>query len=163
MGQREYKKTHPWLTFSVDMSKADQEIWMLLAEAQSKCFHIAGVPLMPDVAEEFHYLYLTKGILATTAIEGNTLTEEDVRKRIRGELELPPSREYLGKEVDNIVAACNRIADNMDKKIDLTVKEIKLYNALAMDGLEMSEGAPGVIRKHSVGGGKIQRCTCKRL
>jgi hypothetical protein len=34
---------------------------MLLGEASSKCEHIAGVPLQPDVARDLHQLYLAKG------------------------------------------------------------------------------------------------------
>lgn len=53
----------------------------MLGEAASKCEHIAGVPLRPSVAQELHRLYLAKGALATTAIEGNTLTENEVLQR----------------------------------------------------------------------------------
>ena len=67
---------------------------MLLGEVQSKCEHIAGVPLRPATAEMLHRLYLAKGIQATTAIEGNTLSEDEVVRLIQGNLELPPSKEY---------------------------------------------------------------------
>jgi len=43
------------------------------------------------------YIYI-KGVLATTAIEGNTLTEEELKNLLENELQLPPSREYLGKK-----------------------------------------------------------------
>ena len=52
-----------------------------------------------------------KGALATTAIEGNTLTEDEVVKHLEGRLRLPQSRQYLVKEIDNIVGACNSILD----------------------------------------------------
>lgn len=78
---------------------------MLLGEARSKCDHIRWVPLKPDVAKKLHEVYLAKGAQATTAIEGNTLSENEVLERVRGELQLPPSKEYLGREVDNVIAA----------------------------------------------------------
>ena len=59
---------------------------MNLGEARSKCEHIAGVPLRPTVARELHQLYLAKGVLGTTAIEGNTLSEEQVRQLLEGQL-----------------------------------------------------------------------------
>ena len=98
-----FEKTHPWLSFQLDLGRLNHKIWMALGEADSKCEHISGVPLQPATAENLHMLYLAKGVRATTAIEGNTLSEEEVIERIEGKLALPPSREYLGKEVDNIV------------------------------------------------------------
>lgn len=82
---------------------------MPLGEARSKIAHIAGTPLSPRVAREMHIAYLAKGALATAAIEGNTLSEEEARRRIERDLDLPPWREYLGREIDNVIAAYNEI------------------------------------------------------
>ena len=76
---RTYEETHPWITFRLDLNKINYRGWMLLGEAQSKCEHLSGVPLVPGAAERLNELYLAKGVLATTAIEGNTLTEEQVK------------------------------------------------------------------------------------
>ena len=110
---RTFERTHPWLRFQVDLRQASPTFWMLLGEAASKCEHIASVPLRPSTAEQLHRLYLAKGVLATTAIEGNTLSEDEVVKHLEGKLQLPPSKEYLGREIDNIVAACNQIAQEV--------------------------------------------------
>jgi len=82
---------------------------VIAGEVGSKCEHVAGVPLLYDTASELMQVYLSKGAQATTAIEGNTLTEEEVRQQIDGILVLPPSKEYLGFEIDNIVSACNNV------------------------------------------------------
>lgn len=157
---RTYERTHPWLSFSLDMRRASITIWMLLGEAQSKCEHIAGIPLRPDTAERLHSIYLAKGALATTAIEGNTLSEDEVLKRIEGKLPLPPSKEYMGQEIDNIVAACNGIADdlfNEKKPADLCVEKIKKFNELVLRKLPLEDGVlPGEIRKHPVGVGRYR-------
>ena len=89
---RTYEKSHPWITFTANFDRASTELWMLLGEAISKCEHIAGVPLAPKIAEDLHRIYLAKGVHATTAIEGNTLSEEDVRARIEGKRSLPESK-----------------------------------------------------------------------
>lgn len=138
---RTYSRTHPWITFTLNYEKFIYKHWLLLGEAQSKCEHVANVPLMPGVAEEFYKLSLIKGALATTAIEGNTLTQEEVRKRIEGKLKLPPSREYLGQEIDNIVNACNNITDTLfEKKITkLSIEQILEFNAFVLKDLPMSE------------------------
>jgi hypothetical protein len=73
---RTFERTHPWISFRIDLRQARPQLWMLLGEASSKCEHIAGVPLRPATAEQLHLLYLAKGAAATTAIEGNSLTEK---------------------------------------------------------------------------------------
>jgi len=141
------------------MKAANPRVWMMLGEAQSKCEHIAGVPLRPQVAQELHSLFLSKGVAATTAIEGNTLTEEEVRERIEGKLELPPSKEYLGIEVDNIVEACNAIASKVTsgQSIPLSPELLLGYNKKILQGLALEEGVvPGEIRRHSVGVGRYK-------
>src|ERR1035438_5894746 len=112
---RTFEQTHPWISFHIDLRKASPQLWMLLGEAASKCEHIAGVPLRPSVAQDLHRLYLAKGALATTAIEGNTLTEKQVLQHLEGKLKLPRSKEYLAQEIDNIVGACNRIGELLTK------------------------------------------------
>jgi hypothetical protein len=76
--KKTYSETHPWLTFSVDLSKASPKLWIMLGECQSKCEYISRVPLRPDTARQLQRLYLAKGALSTTAIGGNTLNEEEV-------------------------------------------------------------------------------------
>lgn len=156
---RTFENTHPWLKFDIDLRKADYEFWMALGEAQSKSEHIANVPLKPATAEKLHQIYLAKGALATTAIEGNTLSEMEVIKRIEGKLQLPPSKEYLGQEIDNIVKVCNFIADELFKgtSSSLCVADLKNYNKLVLENLPLDEGIiPGEIRKYSVGVGRYQ-------
>lgn len=156
---RTYEKTHPWLTFSIDLRKAGPNLWMLLGEAQSKCEHIAGVPLRPSTAERLHQIYLAKGIAATTAIEGNTLSEEEVLARIEGKKTLPPSKEYLGQEVDNILKACSLIGESLFKgeSTELSVQSIRNYNHMVLENLSLEEGVvPGEIRKHAVGVGRYR-------
>ena len=149
-----YIKTHPWITFKLDLNKASHTFWMLLGETQSKCFHISGIPLMPQTAKYLHQIYLVKGVLATTAIEGNTLSEEDVLKKIEGKLELPPSKEYLGQEIDNIVEACNQIGEKVfvENLKELHLNDIKNYNKTVLNKLPLDERIkPGHIRDYKVG------------
>ena len=149
---RTYEKTHPWIKFQLDLRPAGPKFWMLLGEASSKCEHIAGVPLQPDVARDLHQLYLAKGAQATTAIEGNTLSEQEVLQRIKGELTLPASKEYLGQEVDNIVNACNRIRDRLREGDDaMTSGSVREFNRLVLEKLRLEKGVvTGEVRQHSV-------------
>ncbi len=91
---RTYERTHPWITFDLSqLKRASARLWISLGEAQSKCEHLAQMPLRSDTAAKLHHIYLAKGIFATAAIEGNTLTEEQVRQRLDGKLQLPKSQE----------------------------------------------------------------------
>jgi Fic family protein len=151
---RTYEASHQWLKFSVDLRAAQPQFWMTLGECQSKCEHIAGVPLQPPTARELHQLYLAKGVLATTAIEGNTLSEEQVLLHLEGKLELPRSREYLKQEIDNVLRACNDILKEVKSNSvpQISTKRIKELNSLILEKLELDEGVvPGEIRKTSVG------------
>ncbi|HWC33981.1 MAG TPA: Fic family protein [Mycobacteriales bacterium] len=112
------------------------------------------MPLRPEVARLLHEVYLSKGVHGTAAIEGNTLSEEEVLARVRGQLELPGSQSYLTQEIDNIVAACNSILAEMDSgdAMVLTPDRIKWFNRQVLENLDVGpDVVPGEVRKHSVG------------
>lgn len=152
---REYEQSHPWLTFRLDLGRAPAELWLLLGEAVSKCEHLAGVPLKPALQKHFNQLFLAKGALATTAIEGNTLTEEEVLQHIRGTLKLPTSKEYLAREVDNIILVANEIwKDQSGRYKSLSPELIREFNRRILDGKTLeSHVVPGEQRTYTVGVG----------
>lgn len=149
---KDYESTHPWITFSIKLSSSPR-LWMLLGEARSKCEHLAGVPLRPETARELHRIYLVKGAHATTAIEGNTLTEEEIRGRLEGRTRLPASREYLGTEVDNVIRLLDEItnATVAGKRLPLDRSRLEYLNGEVLSGLRLDEDVvPGRIRTHDV-------------
>jgi Fic family protein len=151
---RTFERTHPWLTFRVDLSHAPAELWILLGECQSICSALERIPLRPETAERISQMYLAKGAHATTAIEGNTLSEEEVGRRLRDELRLPPSREYLGREVDNVVGLCRALVDFVAQGREprpLEPDQVLAMNASLLNGLDLEEGVkPGEIRNYDV-------------
>jgi Fic family protein len=150
---RQYEETHPWITFRADLSRCSHRVWLLLGEARSKCEHIAGVPLRPEIAAELWKIYLAKGAHATTSIEGNTLSEEEVREQLDGSLKLPPSREYLAHEVANVLQALREIDDAVARgePLRLDRARIQYFNRQILEGLELSDDVvPGELRTHSV-------------
>jgi cell filamentation protein, protein adenylyltransferase len=154
---RKYEESHPWITFTASLKKAGAELWIMLGECQSKLEHITNTPIEPAVAEELHKVYLAKGSHSTTAIEGNTLSEEDVRKLLDKKLELPPSKEYLGIEVENMIGLFNQIVDEFKegKRPEVCVDRIKSINGEILQRLELPEEvSPGNIRGHNVGVGR---------
>lgn len=147
-----YAKTHPWINFSkeLNISSSYSLLWHLLGQVASKLNHLKQTPVAPHVHEELNKIYLIKGAMATTAIEGNTLTEEQVEAIINKKSTLPPSIEYQGQEIENVVDACNDIIHHLNE-YELTPELIGRFNKQVLNGLELEEGVvPGEIRQYSV-------------
>lgn len=92
-----------------------------LGQCHAIVLAISNTPILPEYYQRLMLLSLSKGAQATTAIEGNTLTDEEVDKVARGQ-SLPPSKEYQEKEVKNILEAYSAIlalavGDGIDHRI----------------------------------------------
>jgi Fic family protein len=158
--KRTYLQTHPWITFDLGLEKFQPRTWMLLGEAASKALHIAGVPLAPEIARQFHCVFLAKGALATAAIEGNTLTLDQVEAQVAGKLKLPPSQRYLQQEVQNIIDTCNWLVADLARSgpKTITLEFCCDLNSRVLKDLELEEGVKGgKIRHHSVVVGNVYR------
>ena len=158
---RECRRTHPWISFRHHLERADPLHWSLLGEAAARCDQVTRAILPPADALEMYQLYLVKGARATTAIEGNTLSEEQIRAQLEGRLELPRSQEYLRLEVDNVLKAVNDIfAEIMSgRPPGLTPEWIAGANRRLLAGLEehLEEGVvPGEVPTRSVGVGRYR-------
>lgn len=151
--KREYLSSHSWLTFSFELKRLDYSAWMTMGEIISKSMHVANAPIDPEQAQNLYNIFLAKGAAATTAIEGNTLSEDQVQKQIAGKLELPPSQEYLQREVQNILDACNHLVASTREEgpRSITRQFIDDLNRRALAELELEDGIiPGEVRHHSV-------------
>ena len=156
MAKRDYEGTHPWISFALELGSAPPRFWMLLGEARSKCDHIKFVPLAEETARDLNLVYFAKGVNATTAIEGNSLSEEQVRERLEGELELPTSKEYLGVEIDNMIAAYNGIIKTLmgGGSIPVNIDTLCSLNKQILSGLKVDPHVvPGELRQYSVHAG----------
>jgi Fic family protein len=149
-------KTHPWIKFALHTKEPlPARLWLALGEARSKVQHLSGVPLKPGVAQMLHELSLAKGVHATTAIEGNTLTEAQVLSRVQGEKSsLPQSQQYLQTEIDNVLSVANDIIDHCEGNDSkpITTDDIRSYNERILRGLEVDDHVvPGRYRDMTVG------------
>lgn len=152
--ERTYLRTHPWINFRFDPRELKPADWMRLGEASAKIRWLSSSILQPEIADELHRIHLARGIHATTAIEGNTLDAEEVQQLIEGNLQLPPSQQYLAQEVQNVLEACNGIlkAIEHDEIGELSTETICRYNALVLQDLPFDQGVtPGEIRTGNVG------------
>jgi Fic family protein len=150
---RPYYRSHPWISFSLDLKTLNCIDWVHLGEALSKCDHIANVALPPAVSALLHQLYVVKGALASAQIEGNSLTEDQARAQIEGNLQLPPTQEYQAKDFDNIRFACDMVAQEVREGRDLrlTPERIKQFNAMVLQGQPIDQDIiPGAVRTRGV-------------
>jgi Fic family protein len=157
---REYQKTHPWIKFSLDLRRAPWTLWNHIGEAHSKCRHLAKTPLPPALARKMERLYLAKGALASAAIEGNSLSEEQAVAAVDGKLELPQSQEYLQQELENLIGAIADLEREIHDGVPFTITPEKLrnLNKKVLQGLEVEEHViPGEFRTKGVTVGTVYR------
>lgn len=136
---RRYEETSPWITFQFSVTM--DVLWAKLGEAFSKNQHLAGSPLQPGLARELAAFIMVRGALATTAIEGNTLTEDEAQAILLEGKKLPPSQEYLEQEIRNIQAALMEIdASGRDgNTFVLTPEWLREQNRIVLKDLELEE------------------------
>ena len=159
---RSFQESHPWVTFDArGVNTFHPRLWMQLGEARSECEHLAGTPLRPNIAQEFYKVTLVKGAQATTAIEGNTLSVEQVAGIYDGTFEAPPSRKYQELEVRNVIEALQDIAARVQggEYPRLSTSLICDLNRRLLQGLESElhdATVPGELRTHSVAVGRYR-------
>lgn len=79
-----------------------------LGECEAMSSAIANSPLRPKDRDRLLIVSLIKGAQATTAIEGNTLSQEEIERIYEGD-KLPVSRKYQEVEVTNVIEAFNHL------------------------------------------------------
>lgn len=152
---RPYNESHPWLAFGFNVRCLHSDLLVQLGAISSRLRVLESVYLPPRFADKLLNVYLAKGVHGTTAIEGNALTEEEVRARVEGKKNLPKSLKYQQQEVDNIIAACNKIASETvlgEASTELSLKRISEFNFAVLRGLPVDERVvAGRVRKYQVG------------
>ena len=121
----------------------------MLGECDALVHALTDIPLQPEYRQRLLLVSLRKGAQATTAIEGNTLSEEEIEKLQDG-WTLPPSKEYLQIEVNNILEAFNKLLREIvteDKVSIVTPQLIKDFHYMIGKGLgEHFDAIPGRFR-----------------
>lgn len=110
---------------------------------------IRETPLSPDRQGDLKRVALNKGAQATTAIEGNTLSDEEVRQVAEGE-SLPPSKGYQEQEVRNVLDAMNGILkDVVGSELTPSVSPalmLRFHEWIGSDLGEYFDAIPGQFR-----------------
>jgi len=139
---------HEHITFQKNWHLKDETVFML-GQCDAIIQAISSAPVKPEYRQQMLIVSLRKGARATTAIEGNTLSEAEVSRVDQGE-NLPPSKEYLQTEVKNVIDALNQIRNEVireDKAMVLSPDLIERFNHLIGKNLgEHFSGVPGKFR-----------------
>jgi Fic family protein len=94
----------------------------------------------PREASAIDQRLLGEGVLASAAMEGNTLRPEQVTALLQGTLDLPLAQHYLKAEVDNLAKAVRWTEDRVRSGDQaLTPWTIQLFNAQVLKGLPWDE------------------------
>jgi Fic family protein len=124
-----------------------------LGQCESIIRALRDTPIPPGRRRKLLSVSLKKGAQATTAIEGNTLTDEEIEKVDEG-IKLPPSKEYQEIEVSNILKALNILLKEVtseNKLKTISIDLIKRFNNLVGKNLgQHFEAIPGKLRRNNV-------------
>lgn len=107
----EIARRYPHIRFEKHWSLDEDSIY-LLGSCDAIVNIMCQLPLQPEHRQRMLLVSLVKGAQATTAIEGNTLTDEEVQKVSSG-ASLPPSKQYQEREVRNILDAMNGLVNDL--------------------------------------------------
>ncbi len=131
--------THPHIAFAKRWSVSHDTMYQL-GQCDAIIRAIRSMPLEPGLHQYLLNVSLTRGAQATTAIEGNTLTDDEIQQIAKGK-SLPQSKEYLEREVKNILRAMNALlADVVQDESDQIITEELLLRFHKMVGEGLSRG-----------------------
>lgn len=152
-------REYPHLLFNEHWSLSNRD-YFVLGQCEALIQSIKKTPIQPEYYQQLMGVEFIKGAKATTAIEGNTLTFEEIERVNNGE-KLPPSKEYQEREVNNILEAFYTLFTEVfvDGKSSLICPELllKLHRMVGKDLGEYFDAIPGRFREREVVVGRY-RC-----
>lgn len=156
MNETTLQDLYPHLPFKRNW-EVTGELSYLLGECVAYVRVLRETPLLPNEHGRLLLVSLRKGALATTAIEGNTLSEKDLELILDKNQNLPESKQYLQTEVENIIDAMNKIKEDLmagnDSLIDSDLI-CKFHRLITKNLGEYADCVPGQFREdnRTVGG-----------
>lgn len=151
-------KKYPHISFKPKWVLTQETIYKL-GQCDAIIKAMSETPIQPNYRRKLLNVSLIKGAQSTTAIEGNTLTEEEIQKIEQGE-KLAPSKKYQEQEVRNIIDAFNtllsEIVNNNQGNIITKQLILRFHKMVGKDLGNNFEAIPGKIRTHNVSVGKYK-------
>lgn len=147
-----FYRDYPHLVFRKQWDLSEHTA-MILGQCVALIKAINNTPILPDYYKELMRVALIKGAQSTTAIEGNTLSELEIEKIRQGE-KLPPSKEYMEIEVQNIMVAFNEILNETvyeQKEQLITIELLQRFHKMIGKNLgDHFNAVPGRFRENDV-------------
>lgn len=120
-----------------------------LGQCEALIQAISNTPILPAYHQELKRISLIKGAQATTAIEGNTLTDAEIEQIVGGD-QLPPSKEYQQREIENIIEALNEllheVIEGQVEKISIPLL-LRFHQMIGKDLGSHFDAVPGQFRR----------------
>ena len=136
-----------------------EKTWYKLGQCKSIVIAISKSPIQPDYRKKLLEISLRKGAQATTAIEGNTLSIEEIQNIQEGK-KLQPSKEYQEIEVKNILDSYNELLKEVTlQKKDEIISDnlIKRFHVMVGKNLgDALQAIPGKFRQNNVSVGSYR-------
>lgn len=111
---------------------------------------LGAVPIAPELQHRLRNVAFQRGAQATTAIEGNTLSDDELQQLLAGQ-ELPKSRTYQAQEVQNALAAMNSVWERVVQRgaTDPVTPQLlcEFNRMIGRDLGPLYDGVPGRIRR----------------
>ena len=147
--------SHEFIRFPPYDIKLTPSLLMLLGEIQAELNQIAKIPISPQEQHRLKILYFARAVHSTTAIEGNTLSEDEVLRIIEDLDSSSHSKNYDEQEVRNVIDTLNAIVQ------DVLEGDSAPYSLALLNGFHRqlitntgtpncSEAEIGELRRHSV-------------
>jgi len=157
--EKKLHREYPHLMFQKQWTISDCSL-ILLGQCEAYVNAINNTPILPHHYDTLMNVALLKGAQSTTAIEGNTLSDEEIKKMMEGQ-KLPPSKHYQETEVRNILDAFNELLNEVvDKNVGhlITPELIRRFHKMVGKDLgDPFEAIPGELRNNEVVVGRY-RC-----
>lgn len=141
-------KSGPFV-FSLNYDKT--KLGGLLVEAKILYRTIAGIPILPDLAARLEEDLIKRSIFGTAAIEGNPLSEDDVKK-VLSEEEIKSKTQRAEKQIRNLKIAYQIIKKTAPSGNPFVLNEdlIKELNKIITTECEEPDNIPGNYRNSTV-------------
>ncbi len=147
--------SHEFIRFPPYEIRLTPSLLMLLGEIQAELNQIAKIPISPQEQHRLKVLYFARAVHSTTAIEGNTLSEDEVLQIVEDIDSSTPSKNYDEQEVRNVIETLNAIIqdllDGNSAPYSLTLLNSFHRQLISETGTpNCSDEEIGDLRKHSV-------------
>lgn len=123
----DFQEKYPGIVFRKRW-EINGELSYWLGQCKALVDVICTAPLLPTRKAKLLRISVRKGVMATTAIEGNTLTEKEVEAIMQNQ-NLPKSKEYQQQEVTNVLEGMNWLLDELINN-DASNKQLLVTNDL---------------------------------